>query len=276
MAKYARWERPVQDQQGNQLEGVWTRVRREELANNPLAALYSDRAGTILKDNPFFTASGEPSFHAAGGPLWVEIWGTGYEKEWRYVPLGLGAESDIQGLVPMGLWNSGTEYNTGDMVTGLVSGLPHLYASLQDTNLNNSPDLTDPIADTAWWMHLGLAATTTMTGAYAALSDEITPIVARTNALTMRNYGNWEVGEVRASLTDPSIAGSVVVDINIDGVSLLSTKLSIDQGELTSKTAATPAVLAFTSIPDDSKITFDIDNGGASATGLKVIIAALQ
>lgn len=276
MARYAKWERPVQDQQGNLLNGVWTRVRREELAGNPNATLYADRNGAVIKDNPFYTAEGEPFFHAAGGPLWIEVYGAGYDKEWRYVPLGLGGESDITGLNPMGLWSSLVSYSIGDLVTAMVSSVPHLYASLQDSNLNQSPDTTVPIADTAYWMHLGVAASQTKTGLYVALGDEVTPVITRSGFLPVRNYGNWEVGEVRSSLTVPSSSGLVTVDIKVNGISMLSTPLSIDAGEKTSKTAATPAVISNTTVPDDSEITYDVLAAGTNAVGLKVTIAALD
>lgn len=276
MAKYAKWERPVQDQQGNQLSGVWTRVRREELAGNPLAVLFSDRAGTIGKDNPFYTATGEPFFHAAGGPLWVEVYGDGFSQEWRYVPLGLGAESDIRALNPMGLYDSGTTYAVGDMVTAMVSSVPHLYVSLADSNIANAPDTTVPIADTLYWMHLGIAAATVATGIYVALGDEVTPIITRSAFLPIRNYGAMQIAEVRASLTGASSSGQVRVDVNVNGSSIFGTnKLTIDQGEKTSVSAATPYDLVTTSIVDDSEITFDIEAAGTNAVGLKVTIATI-
>src|SRR3546814_4910233 len=45
---------------------------------------------------------------------------------------------------------------------------------------------------------------------------------------------------VRASLTTASSSGAVTVDINEAGSTILSTKLTIDQGEKTSTTAAKP------------------------------------
>jgi hypothetical protein len=75
----------------------------------------------------------------------------------------------------------------------------------------------------------------------------------------------------RASLKGTG-SGSTVIDINADGISILSTKLSIDASELTSVTAATSAVLSQDFIGDDAEITFDIDTAGNGADGLKVTI----
>lgn len=75
---------------------------------------------------------------------------------------------------------------------------------------------------------------------------------------------------VRASLTSASTSGTPTVDINESGVSILSTKLTIDVNEKTSVTAAVPAVISDTSLAFDAEITVDIDVAGANAAGLKV------
>jgi hypothetical protein len=79
---------------------------------------------------------------------------------------------------------------------------------------------------------------------------------------------------VRASLTTAQASGSIfTVDINENGTSILSTKLTIDNTEKTSFTAATPPVISDTSLADDSEITIDIDQiGNGTAKGLKVML----
>jgi len=67
--------------------------------------------------------------------------------------------------------------------------------------------------------------------------------------------------------------GIFTVDINEGGTSILSTKLTIDNTEKTSTTAATPAVISDTALADDAEITIDIDQiGNGTAKGLKVTI----
>lgn len=80
------------------------------------------------------------------------------------------------------------------------------------------------------------------------------------------------VTAVRASLTVVSSSGNPTVDINEGGTTILSTKLSIDASELTSTTAATPAVISDPNLADDAEITIDIDTAGTGAKGLKVWI----
>lgn len=79
---------------------------------------------------------------------------------------------------------------------------------------------------------------------------------------------------VRASLTVAQTAGTIVsVDINESGSTILSAKLTIDNNEKTSVTAATPAVMSDTSLADDAEITIDIDLVGTPlAKGLKVTL----
>jgi len=110
-----------------------------------------------------------------------------------------------------------------------------------------------------------------------AASDEGTAITTGTAKTTWRMPYPFQILAVKASLTTAGgSSGTTTIDINDDTVSILSTKLTIDQGELTSVTAATPYVLATTgyTILPDSSITVDVDaiSGGGSETGLKIEI----
>lgn len=75
------------------------------------------------------------------------------------------------------------------------------------------------------------------------------------------------ITNLRAATGVASDTGPIIIDVNEAGGSLLSTKLTIDQGELSSTTAATPAVISDTVLADDALIEFDVDNGGANAEG---------
>jgi hypothetical protein len=107
-----------------------------------------------------------------------------------------------------------------------------------------------------------------------ACSDETTNITAGTAKVKFRMPYAFVVTAVRASLSTAQAAGSIfTVDINEAGTSILSTKLTIDNTELTSTTAATPPVISDTSLADDAEISIDIDQiGTAAAKGLKVTI----
>ena len=107
-----------------------------------------------------------------------------------------------------------------------------------------------------------------------AASDETTALTTGTNKVTFRLPVQFTLTAVRASLTTAQASGSIfTVDINESGTSILSTKLTIDNTEKTSTTAATPAVISDTALADDAEITIDIDQiGNGTATGLKITL----
>lgn len=111
-----------------------------------------------------------------------------------------------------------------------------------------------------------------------ACSDENTALTTGTAKVTFRMPYAFTLlsgaAGVRASLKTAQASGSIfTVDINENGSSILSTKLTIDNTETTSLTAATPPVISDTSLADDAVITVDIDQIGASgASGLKIAL----
>lgn len=107
-----------------------------------------------------------------------------------------------------------------------------------------------------------------------AASDETTALTTGTAKITFRMPYAMTVTSVRASLSTAQTSGSIfTVDINEGGTSILSTKLTIDNTERTSTTAATAAVISDSSLADDSEITVDVDQiGDGTAKGLKVTL----
>lgn len=63
---------------------------------------------------------------------------------------------------------------------------------------------------------------------------------------------------------------NLIADLNVNGTSILSTKISIDATETNSTTAATPYVLTTISLALGSKLTVDIDQIGATIAGTNV------
>jgi hypothetical protein len=107
-----------------------------------------------------------------------------------------------------------------------------------------------------------------------AASDETTALTTGTAKMTFRMPHRMTLTSVRASLTTAQTSGSIfTVDINEGGASILSTKLTIDNTEKTSTTAATPAVISDLNLGDDAEITIDIDQiGDGTAKGLKITL----
>ena len=106
-----------------------------------------------------------------------------------------------------------------------------------------------------------------------ACSDNTTAITSGTSKAYFRSPYAFTVTAVKASLLTAQTSGSIfTVDINEGGTSILSTKLTIDNNEKTSTTAATAAVISDTAIADDAEITIDVDQAGTSPAGLIVTI----
>lgn len=119
-----------------------------------------------------------------------------------------------------------------------------------------------------------LARTLSPQAIIIAASDETTALTSGTAKVTFRMPFAFTLTGVRASLTTAQTSGSALtVDINEAGASILSTKLTIDNTEKTSTTAATPPAISDAALADDAEITVDIDTvGDGTAKGLKVTL----
>lgn len=113
-----------------------------------------------------------------------------------------------------------------------------------------------------------------------ACSDEVTAIDAGTNKITFHAPYDFTLLGIFAGLTTPD-GGSVdlgggifTVDVNKNGTSVLSTKITIESPEYTSLTSGTQPVISTSSFTKGDKITIDVDTIGddlsPTATGLKV------
>lgn len=118
-------------------------------------------------------------------------------------------------------------------------------------------------------------ATPTMCLAIAC-SDETTALTTGSDKAKFINpfASAFTVTAVVASLSTAQTSGSTLtIDINEAGSTILSTKLTIDNTETNSSTAATPAVISDSSIAAYAEISVDIDTvGDGTAKGLKVYL----
>lgn len=105
-----------------------------------------------------------------------------------------------------------------------------------------------------------------------AISDETTQITSGTTAkFTLYAPKSMVLTQVKASLTTSGSTGSQF-DINVNGSSILSTKITIDTNKFTSASSATQPVISSASIAEDDKITVDIDVAGTGAAGAKIYL----
>ena len=107
-----------------------------------------------------------------------------------------------------------------------------------------------------------------------AVSDETSPLTTGTAKVTFRMPHAMTVTAVRGSLSTAQTSGATfTVDVNEGGVSIISTKLTIDNTEKSSTTAAIPPVISDSALADDAEMTIDVDQvGDGTAKGLKVCI----
>ena len=105
-----------------------------------------------------------------------------------------------------------------------------------------------------------------------ACSDETTALTTGTAKATFRMPAAGTLTAVRASVTTAPAGSALQIDINENGASVLSTKLSIDATEKTSTTASVAPVISDNQFASDAEITIDIDQVGSTTagTGLKV------
>jgi hypothetical protein len=106
-----------------------------------------------------------------------------------------------------------------------------------------------------------------------ALSHEDGQISEGAAILTVPIPKNIEVQDVFAHINEPSTSGNIAIDLNINGVSALSTEITIEQGENSSLTAATQPVILNANWGRGDVLTIDFDTAGVNAAGAKVIIS---
>lgn len=110
-----------------------------------------------------------------------------------------------------------------------------------------------------------------------ACSDLTTALTAGTNKGHMHAPYSGTIVDALAGLNTPqdsSGAGTLVtVDVNVAGTSILTTKITIDNNEGHSSTAATQPIILDGAVTKGQKITADIDSlGDGTAKGLTVYL----
>lgn len=188
-------------------------------------------------------------------------------------------------VIPPGA--TGSQWATFAMDSAAIfyGGTWYEFTPVQDIILGISGDLYRYSGSNGWEPVSGggsgvtsinghTGAVTFLTPIIAACSDETTALTAGTNKIKFRLGQAMTLTAVRGSLTTAQASGSTfTVDINSNGSTILSTKITIDNTETTSVTAAVPPVISSSSLPDNAEISVDIDTvGDGTATGLKVTL----
>jgi hypothetical protein len=100
------------------------------------------------------------------------------------------------------------------------------------------------------------------------LSDEGTDLTTGLK-VSIRPLGfAFTVTEVRGGVTTAPTGSILIMDVHAGGTTIMDTnKISIDVSEDTSEDATTPPALTTTTIADDEKLEFYVDQIGSSVAG---------
>lgn len=82
--------------------------------------------------------------------------------------------------------------------------------------------------------------------------------------------------EVYATVATASSCGLPSIQIQQNALDILSTAITLDVGEKTSRTAAAPPVIADNTLDTNGVITFDVDQVGTGVTGLVIYLVGYQ
>lgn len=159
----------------------------------------------------------------------------------------------------------------GEIAQAVTGGWNFIVAQDQWAMRVKSEDATYRFDGSAWSPDGGGTSTQDVAIQVAA-SDEATIITTGTARVTFRAPYAFTLTSVRASLSTASSSGAPTFDINMNGSTILSTKITIDASEKTSVTAATQPVLSTTAVTDDAEFTIDFDAAGTGAKGVKVTL----
>lgn len=108
-----------------------------------------------------------------------------------------------------------------------------------------------------------------------ACSDMTTAITAGTNKGYWRPPHACTLVAVQASAFTAPTGANILIDIHESGTTVLSTKLMIEAGEKTSRSAVTGYVISDSAIADDAEVTIDFDQVGSTVAGAGIIVTLI-
>lgn len=155
------------------------------------------------------------------------------------------------------------ETGTGVAVFGTAPTLSNAIVGTQSAADNSTKAASTAYADAA------VAAASQRFG--FACSDLTTALTTGTSKGYISLPAAFTVTGVYASVLTAQGSGSILtIDINEAGSTILSTKITIDNSETTTLTAATPAVISDSSIAAGALLTADFDQVGTGGAGVIV------
>ncbi len=149
---------------------------------------------------------------------------------------------------------------------------PEVQAAIDFAIKNHNHDgvLSDPVnaldifANYKYILYRALPPTTANSVANGVGGDLVMPF-------------SGSVYQVGATVDTAGVTNLETIDINNNGSTILSTKITIDSGEKTSRTAATPSKILLPNFKTGDIFTFDVDGVQTTAAlGLTIFIVVIQ
>lgn len=251
----------IQDNVGNMVGGN---------TENGIDVTYDDVAGKLNFDVTDQNAVDVPVVDVAGN-----FTGDNVEDVLTELDTNIKAIDQTQSLTLSGTGNKDLTISSGNTIdlTG-VDGIDPLNTTMH-------PD--SPIQGIRFWAGTQAqraAATTIVATDVVYVTDEQTEyvytipitsnggdIATATNLMPFHETRDITITGVAGSVNVAGTSSVITYDINVNGTSILSTKLTIDAGEKTSNTAATAAVISDTTVAAWEEFSFDIDTADSGDTG---------
>jgi len=106
--------------------------------------------------------------------------------------------------------------------------------------------------------------------------NEITTIATGNGQKEFQMPYCFQLTDVYATVATASSSGDPSIQIQQNALDILSTAITIDSGEKTSRTAVVPLVIADNTLDINGIITFDLDAVGTGVTGLVIYLIGYQ
>jgi hypothetical protein len=166
---------------------------------------------------------------------------------------------------------------TGLSISGTNITLSHLgLEALTDPGADRIAFWDDSAGAFAWLSPDGYALEVDGTTlrvidtAGCSLSDETTAVTTGTGKGSL--VFPFAVTLVNVYVVAATAGTAITVDLNKNGSTILSTKMTIDSGEFSSSSAATPPVISDTAVAAGDVLTWDVDSLTGTWKGLKAWI----
>jgi len=116
----------------------------------------------------------------------------------------------------------------------------------------------------------------------ASCSDELSAITVSLSVAKTHFRAPYALdlatGYIRMDLREAPLGSDFIVDVHMNGATMFTDLLTIDNGELTSVGSTSPAVLSVTDVPDNALFEVFVTQIGSafSGTGLKLAVTGIK